>query len=363
MGTRTGIMLVLCGLVVFGASGCRDMYLADDIDLDFNWTPLEGVGSTLHTPYVVGTAVTIAAEDALNEDDDVEFTLESSDESVLRIDSQVDGVASCTAVGAGDAEITVFDGDGDEIYSRSVSVRAPTRAELYFHGPLILGLDYEEALADSTLRILRGGMGTFLVRYYDDNELLYGNGVLSATSDAEDQGVSLFEEQTFLLENREWLQIQALELGTYTVNLYAGDVVVGHGVVEVVDESAVDDFELIAQSTSGRDDEDTLAVLAQAYDADGNLLYGVEYSWDLDGVDEAGYGDLYRYVYDHDASVPLGASRNGMRQEITIQASDGWVSSTNDLGCSAAGARPGAPPLPVAAGAALLVLGLAFRRR
>jgi hypothetical protein len=363
MGTRTGIVLVLCGLVMFGASGCRDMYLADDIDLDFNWSPLEGVGSSLHTPYIVGTSVTIAAEDALNEDDDVEFTLTSSDETVLRIDSQAQGVASCTAVGAGETEITVFDGEGDEIYSRTVTVRVPTRAELYFHGPLILGLDYEEALADSTLRILRGGVGTFLVRYYDGDELLYGNGVLSATSSAEDQGVALYEEQTFLFENREWLQIQALELGTYTVDLFAGDVAVGHGVVEVVDESAVDDFELLAESTAGADDEEVLAVLAQAYDADGNPLYGVEYSWDLDGVDESGYGDLYRYTYDRDASVPLGASRNGVRQEITIQASDGWVSSTNFIGCSTAGPRPGAPALPVVAGGALLLLGLASRRR
>lgn len=362
MGTRKGIMLVLCGIVAFGAAGCRDMYLADDIDLDFDWSPLEGVGSTLHTPYVVGTSVSIAAGDALHEDD-IEFTLQSSDETVLRIDSQAEGVASCTAVGPGEAEITVFDASGDEIYSHSVSVRAPTRAELYFNGPLILGHDYEDALADSTVRILRGGMGTFLVRYYDGDELLYGNGVLAAESGAEDQGVALYEAQTYLFENREWLQIQALELGTYAVDLYAGDVAVGHGVVEVVDESAIDDFELIAESTAGAHDEEILAVLAQAYDAEGNPLYGVEYAWDLDGVDQDGYGDLFRYAYDREATAPLGASRNGVRQEITIHATDGWVSSTNDIGCSTAGARPGAPSLPAAASGALLLLGLAFRRR
>jgi hypothetical protein len=356
-------MLAICGLVAIGSTGCRDMYLADDIDLDFDWSPLEGVGSTLHTPYVVGTTVQIDAEDALDDDDNVDFTLESSDDSVLRIDSQADGHAHCTAVGEGESEIRVFDGGGEQIYSQTVSVRAPTRAELYFHGPLILGLGYEEALADSTLRILRGGMGTFMVRYYDVDELLYGNGVLAAASDAEDQGISLYEEQTYLFENREWLQISALELGTYDVTLFAGDAEVGHGVVEVVDESAVDDFELIGESTGGATDDDSLAVLAQAYDDDGNPLYGVEYTWDLDGVDEGGMGDLFRYTYDRDSEVPLGATRDGMRQEITIYASGGYVSSTNNIGCSTAGAAPGAPSLPVAAGAALLLLGLSRPRR
>lgn len=360
--TRDAAVMVLGSFLILATTGCSDLYLADDIDLDFNWTPLEGVGSSLHTPYVVGTHVVIEAEDATDEDADLNFTLESSNESVLRIDSQADGRAECTAVGEGESEISVIE-DGDEIYSRTVTVREPTRAELYAHGPLIIGLGQEEALAHNPIRLLNGGMGTFLVRYYDGDERLYGNGVLRAESDGEEQGLVLAEEQTFLFENREWLQVSASELGIHHVNLFAGEIPVGEGVIEVVEEADVDSFVLIGESEDGARAEESLAVLAQAYDVEGNLIYGVEYTWDLGGVDEPGLGDLFRYRYSRDAVEDLGANFQELRDEVTIHADEGYVWSTNKIGCTAAAAQPRAPGVATIAGALVLAVLLGRRRR
>lgn len=344
-------------------TGCEDVYLSDDIDLDFNWSPLSGMSDSLHLPYVVGAQVDISANDALDEDADLNFTLESSDASVLRIDSQFNGHASCTAVGAGEAEISVFE-DGDEIYSGTVVVREPTRAELYAHGPLIIGYDQEEALQRGPVRLLQGGMGTFLIRYYDGDERLYGNGVLRAESEgAEEQGLTLAEEQTFLFEDREWLQVSASELGTFTVDLYVGEIPVAQGVVEVVDQAEVDSFELVAESERGAHDNESLAILAQAYDSEGDPIYGVEYVWDIDGVDEPGLGDLYRYSYDRDTVENLGANFQDLRVEVIIHASDGYVSSTNDIGCSATPTHPRAPGLATSVAALTLIMLLGHRRR
>lgn len=357
------LTVLAMGSVLFLASaGCSDLYLADDIDLDFNWTPLDGVGSSLHVPYVVGTHVVIEAEDATDDDAGLNFTLESSNDSVLRIDSQADGQAQCTAVGEGEAEIRVLE-DGDEIYARTVTVREPTRAELYAHGPLIIGLGHEEALVRGPVRILNGGMGTFLVRYYDGDQRLYGNGVLWAESAGEEQGLVLAEEQTFLFENREWLQISASEIGTHAVNLFAGEILVGEGVVEVIEAADVDSVELIGENEAGARSEESLAILAQAYDVDGNPVYGVEYNWDLGGVDEPGLGDLFRYSYDRDTVEDLGANFQDLRDEVTIHASDGYVSSTNKIGCIAAAAQPRAPGVATVAGALVVALLLGRRHR
>jgi len=359
---RNTLVLAFVASLALSTSGCADLYLADDIDLDFNWSPLEGVGSTLHVPYVVGTQVTISAHDANDEEAELSFVLESSDESVLRIDSQSAGTAYCTAVGEGEAEVRVLD-DGDEVYSRVVTVRDPTRAELYAHGPLIIGLGQEEALAATPIRIVNGGMGTFLVRYYDGNERLYGNGVLSAVSDGEEQGLTLAEQQTFLFENREWLQISGSELGTYDVDLFVGDINVGQGVVEIVDAAEVASFSLLAEDDDGASPDESLAVLAQAYDGAGEPVYGVEYTWDLGGVAEPGEGDLFRYTYEADETVDLEASFQGLSDAVTIHASEGYVSSTNSIGCSAAPGVPGVPDLAAGAGMALFLTVLAVRRR
>ncbi len=350
------------GLVLFfalGASGCRDMYLSDDIDIDFNWTPIEGRGDTLHTPYVVGTEVVISANDNLDSsDNELGWTMTSTDEGVLRIDSVWDGRAQCVAVGAGTAEIRVHDNDGEHIYSGDIEVREPTRAELFAHGPLIIGWNSDEALVEGPIRILAGGMGTFLIRYYDGDDRLYGNGVLEARAADDSQDIGLEARQSYLSENREWLSISPHIPGVYDVELFAGDIPVGQGVVEAVDVDEIDQIILLGQSEIWAQDDDWLTVLAQAYDSSGNPIYGAEYIWDIDGELDTEMGDLYRYEYEDDRSVHLSADFYGLRDEIEIHSSGGYVDSTNNIGCSATGSSPsGAAPF------LMLLAVVAFRHR
>lgn len=354
------LLLAIAVVAAVGTSGCRDIYLSDDIDLDFDWNPIEGRGDTLHTPYVVGTQVVISANDVLDQsEDELTWALSSSDEAVLRIDSQVNGRATCTALSAGTATIRVHDEDGEEIYDGQVEVREPDRAELFAHGPLIIGQSFDEALVQGPIRILAGGMGTFLVRYYDGDQRLYGNGVLEAQVDG--AGLEAEARQSYLFENREWLSLSPEWVGTHHVELFASGISVGQGVVEAVDTSEVAEVALLAEDEGGASEEEWLAVLALAYDFAGEPIYGVEYAWDIDGDLEDGMGDLYRYEYAEDTEVELGANFQEMRDAVWIHASEGYVSSTNNIGCSAAASRPASRR--TAATIALALLGLTLLRR
>lgn len=338
--TLSATVAFLLGFTLF-ASGCSDMYLADSIDVEFNFSPITGRGDGLHSPYVVGTSFTIWANDNLdNSLDEEHFTLESSNPDVIRINRQDEGSADCTALSVGESNMIVYDEDGDRVYSRTLVVAAPDRAEIFAHGPLIIGYDDDEALVDGPVRIVHGGVATFLVRYYEGDRRLYGNGVLEAREANDFENITLEARQSFVSENREWLTIHTSTVGTYDVELLVDGDVVGVGTVEVVPSSEVEEMVLLAESERRADDGEWLAVLAQAYDSNGDPLYGVECTWDIDGDREEGYGDLYRYEYDKDEVVALGANYQDFRDEVTIHASEGYVSSTNNIGCNSTSRRP-----------------------
>ncbi len=357
MRRTTQAVAVIAGLIGLLSAGCQDMYLSDNIDIDFDFHPLRGASDSLHTPYVLGTEVTIYAHDALD-DDEESWRLECLDESVLRVDEHLDGHIRCTAVGVGTAELRVYDESGEVVHTGEVEVRAPNRSQLYAHGPLIIGQEAGDPRVGEgeTIRVLEGGMASFLVRYFDGDQRLYGNGVLVAESAGQ---IELFEETTFLAENREWLQLRPNATGFFNVELYAGDLEVGSVRVEGVTASEVDHVELIGQSERGADTDDPLVILAQAYDEDGDPVYGVEYQWDVGGFEQSDTGDLYRYSFDSSYDVELAARFQGHEDQILIHSNGGYVDSTNDLGCNLAGGRPGLPVVPVA----LLLLGLAVARQ
>ena len=361
MRNTTRSVMVLGVMVGLASAGCSDMYLADDIDLELDFNALEGASDTLHTPYVQGTQVVIYAHDALD-DDEPSWRLESSDQSVLRVAEHGDGFIRCTAVGAGTAAVRVYDEDGDRVHSGTIEVRAPTRAELYAHGPLIIGRSDEEAHVAGTIRVVQGGTATFLVRYFDGDQELFGNGVLSAVAAGDDQ-LELFEETSFLFENREWLQMRPITASTMELDLYGDGLPVGHFTVQGVMPIDVDHIELIGESERGAADEESLAVLAQGYDRDGNAIYGIEFLWNVDGVLQPGMGDLYRYEYDADADVDVEASFQDMTAGATIHSGGGYVSSTNIIGCSATAAAPGPVSTPILLVFAMLTVALARRRR
>jgi len=205
-------------------------------------------------------------------------------------------------------------------------------------------------------------MATFLVRYFDGNQRLFGNGVLRAESVGTDQ-IELFEETTYVFENREWLQMRPIIANTFAVELFAGDIQVAQFTVEGVTPSEVDRIDLLGESEQGADEEDTLCVLAQAYDRDGHPVYGAEFNWNVNEFEQTQMGDLYLYDYDPDFTVDLSAEFEGLEARISIHSSGGHVSSTNLLGCSSAGRPASLPEAALVLGLSVLGFTIARRRR
>jgi MYXO-CTERM domain-containing protein len=103
-----------------------------------------------------------------------------------------------------------------------------------------------------------------------------------------------------------------------------------------------------------------LVALAQAYDSAGRAIYGVDYSWAVDGQTEIGLGDLYRYTFDPKLPKALAATFDGHDAVAMIHSGGGFVDSSNNLGCSAV---PGGAARPVALLLVAAALALCLRRR
>ncbi len=344
MRNLISLSIISCFLAL---SGCHDVYLSDDIDLvlDFSW--LKGPSDTLHSPYVQGAQVTLYGNSSDEDRDTSGWRLESSDPNVMRIISQSGGKAECLAVKAGLATIRVYErsGDVDPIHSAMVDVRKPTRADLFAHGPLLLGRSTVEARTPRPT-IINDGTATFLVRYYAGNVPLSGNGVLDATATS---SVELGEEETYLFEHQEWLRITPRAPGLHKVMLSAAGVPVGSVEVRSVTTSEISYIKLQGQNEGRADDGEWLVVLARALTASSVDVFGVEYGWKLDGAQKAGSGDLFRYEHAKDSPKELRASHTGLDSLVTINASQGYVDSSNEVGCSTVPGLPaGSPALPVA---------------
>jgi hypothetical protein len=339
------------------AGGCNTTALVDDVDLDLDFTPLIGPSDDLHTPYVLGSSVTIYVQNSKNVDVS-QWSIASSDPTIFSISNlshfrddngrtQVSATGSSLAEGV--ADLIVLDGMQHEMHRQSVAVKLPDRVELRAHGLLLI--DRPDSEADvSEARIQQGGTATYLARYWKGNEVLNGNGALSTMSPA--STLQAHVEQTFLFENRDWLQITSDATGSQQLGLLVGGIHVADFDVETVPSTDIVDVNVQGESETRTHKGNWLVALAEAVDAAGRDVYGVEYTWKLDSASQLGEGDIYRYSYDPKQPHVLSASFNGMSATAMIHGY-GFVDSTNNLGCSYGGhpARPAA---------ALLLVGIAF---
>jgi MYXO-CTERM domain-containing protein len=357
---RHTILLTALVLGLLSLGGCDDVYLSDDIDLELNFSLLKGPSDALHAPYVLGTKVNIYANSEDSEQDTSSFWLESSDPKVLRIDHQAGGSAHCLAEGVGMAELRLYaaKGDPNPLHSAWVDVRKPTRVELFAHGKLLLGRPEVEARTHKPV-LLNDGTATFLVRYFAGNVILSGNGVLSATAQT---SVELEEETSYLFENREWLRIRPRAPGLHRVTLMASGVPVGTVDVQSVTSAAISYATLRGEDERRAENGEWLVVLARALDKNSSDIFGVSFGWQLDGAKQEGHGDLFRYKFARDMPRALTASHDSVSSLATINASEGYVDSSNHIGCSTAPAAPGqgSPLMPAAL---LLAVGAVILRR
>jgi hypothetical protein len=360
---------LLCVALAAATGGCTHVTMEDDIDLDLDWTPLLGPSSDLHSPYVEGASFGVWAESHNDHEKMVSWTIRSSDESVVvctqviprdgngaQIPADGEIHAQCTATQAGAAQLEVHDDSGSLVYAHGVEVKVPDRAAVLAHGPLLLGQPDASALTPSA-QVLDGGTATFLIKWYAGDQLLSGHGVLQTSAPA---GVDAKALTTSFLEDRDWLQVTAQGGGAVALSAN-GHPVTTFPVVDVP-ASAIARLKISGQDESQAHKDQWLTCWAQAFDGPGASIYGAAFAWDVNGEAQAGIGDLYRYPYEPAEPKSLGATGpNGMSVSAMIHGGQGYVDSTNNIGCSIGG-RGSASSLALAF-TLLAALALALRRR
>src|ERR1044071_290439 len=234
-----------CALALaLAVAGCGPTYsMTDDVDLtwDFALTPRR-FDDNLHAPYVRGTRTTVFAHSSDDGESLQSWSIESSDPNVFAIGppaqttSDHDLAVAGHAVGEGTAMLTLRDPHGNAVGRAVAEVLVPDAVELDSHGSLILGRDDEAPVHE--VRVLVGGEATYLVKYFRGGRELHGNGVLAAVPPA---GVDARPRTSFVLENREWLSIDATTVGDGAMDLLADEVAVKTVPTVVVPETALAD--------------------------------------------------------------------------------------------------------------------------
>lgn len=375
--------LVAAGLALLTVAGCGPkIRLSDSVDSRFDLIVTHPYDDRLSSPYVAGAQFAIFAYD-ISENVDLDgWTIVSLDPDVLDVTSveiiqddiedddhhEEDDVirAEVIATGPGTATLEVHDDRGNFVRATEVEVKQPDRLELFASGPMFIERDDLAGPIDSMPLILANGTATFLVRWFAGDERLSGAGALGLASD-HTQINSLWERQSYLDEDRDWATIsfefpeEGNELAT--IDFLANGETVDSVTFMIVQPGDIDRVELLDEATGNADEGELLTVLAQALDVDDQPIWGVEFDWDIDGDREPGEGDLFRYWFDPTASSILAAEYDGHRGETLIQGNEGFVASSNDIGCfcsTDASTQPGGAALGLLV---LASLGLVRRRR
>lgn len=330
--------VVVAGALLGGCVG-GGLEFRDDVDLSLDFTPFgfDVQDDHLHTPYVQGAQVRVRVEH-VRDRDLAGATISSTDEGVFQIVSTTfdegDMVAEGVAVGPGSAELEVYDPNGDLWDFATVEVGFPTRVELHAAGPMFVDLDGLEAVP----QVLVGGTATFQVQYFDGDERLLGNGALTVTPGT---GTLAEADRSFLFENREWVRVSPDSAGTHTVSLDVDGVAFDDMTFDAVDAGAVAGVDIFGRDERHVEAEDWLVLLAQSYDEDDVRIYGVDFTWEIDGVEAEGEGDLYRYQYDPNVQAPVVARFGAYQASVVANVGEGYVDSSNNIGCNALGVPAG----------------------
>src|SRR5262245_19539964 len=190
-------MRAMLAFFLLATTGCNHAWLSDDVDLELDF----GLSHSdeLHTPYVQGARVVIFVNTSRSQDK-TGWRLVSSRPDVLEVEGGDGRSFDCTARGEGIAQLRVYDAGGDLVDTGTVEVLAPDEAQLFAHGPLMIGRPDGEAAIGDELRVLEGGTATFLVKYFRGGRPLFGNHALAAPSTGPFEGEP---RQSFFFENRE----------------------------------------------------------------------------------------------------------------------------------------------------------------
>jgi MYXO-CTERM domain-containing protein len=321
----------------------------------------------LHTPYVLGSAFTISiASTDYTSSQVAGWTLVSSDPSVLAVQpTSGAGEFSATAAGAGTTTLEVLGGGGTILDTHVVSVAAPDSVQLCSHGLLLAGASDAQAQV-SRASLVQGGIATFLVRYFQGGQELYGNHAVTTTATG---AVTAKTTTSSFGDDRDWVEIDSgATTGTGQVTLSVGGQVSATVPSQVVGPSAITSVGVAAQSDANAADGDTLYVFGRAFDANDVDVYGATFGWLSNGVPITsvdptanGPADMILYTYKQSATVALTAELDGdTSPPTTVHGTGATLTTSADVGCSIG--PPGGRRMSALWGAVSLAL-LALRRR
>jgi hypothetical protein len=360
---------LVCALTLMPACGdhvtLEDSIGKDDTILDF-------YKGKLNSPYVRGAAFHVFASGMK-----VPQTAEviSLDEEILDPKNSDPKTTYFKARESGPTELQVMN-NGQILLRQPVDVIAANRVTLHFHGDAM----FRQATKETEVlrpKIVVGGRATFLVRYYKDDVRLNGTGVLSVDAPNDTEWIDnipilgeLSREYrssdhvetrvvgTYFGADRDWLQIIPLQEGSYTMVLRADGDPIGEITVDAVSRDSIEAVSLRRRTDIRGRGPGRGLVLAEAFDIDGNAIYGLDYRWQRDGEAVAQTGDLY--LYERGGSQTTLSIRTDQHESaIQIRAGRGHVESTNEPGCDTAASSEFNPVSALA-----ICLGLlALRRR
>jgi hypothetical protein len=289
---------------------------------------------------VQGSTFNITVE-AGNNQNTAGWKLVSSNPSVMTV--SIPGAGDLTfgavAVGAGTATLTVTDASGKTLDSASIEVEEPTSVELCAQGLLVSG-ESDDASTVGTVRVVSGGTATFLARYFNGSQELFGNNALRPTA----SGVATATTAAADYSVRDFLEVSAAQIGSGTVSLGVGQFVTQVPVV-AVDPTAVAKVGYAAESEANAGKGQTMYVFGRAFDADGDDLFGASFAWSVDGATlpatvhiTNGPTDLLTYSYDASQTETVADSLDGFTASTSVHGapSTTTTSSTENVGCSIA---------------------------
>jgi MYXO-CTERM domain-containing protein len=321
------------------ACGSRDPAVfndSTDLNFDFGVTRKD----KLDSPYVLGSRFEIEAQHRWTRDH-TGWTIESGDPEILEIlgqDVDLDSEgrafevqAQVIALGEGVVELFLVDDQGQRRGSATAEVRVPDHVELRPHAPMMVG---REDLAPQRLSLLGGETTTLAARYFEGDRELAGNGVLDFEPTT---GVSLALEDSFLLENRDWLLVTpGVDLGEVSVPIVVGEQVVDHFEFDVVPPVSLDELDLIGLEAEDDATQGHRIEILALPRSGGEPVFGGEATWDVGG-DELRTGDLLFYDFDEDQPQQVVVSIAGFTREVTVHGTDLGVRSSDGVSCSSTG--------------------------
>ena len=331
---------------------CSPVRLLDDTQ--FN---LDVADTSLGTPYLIGAKITFIVELRGGADG---WSIASGDDAVIslgdpfveRNDGDVELKVDAIAAGVGTTTVTVTDDHGEVVLSPTVEVRAPTRVEVR------AGTDVNRDGTASPLtqpQVCVGGEAAFRLDFFDGDQALSGAGGLQvAAADVE-------TDQSSFGDDHDWIVVAPSSAGTLTVDLETGGVSAGSIEFLAVDPGEIASVALDPDSELGVEAGDSLRVVADAEDGEGERVFGAPFSWTQDGTALSESGDAYSYTYDPDVETEVEVTVGGASDTVTVHGT-GDVVDTGSVACAVANVGPvGIAVLLAALGASRRVSGRSRR--